>query len=178
MNTEIQNICCPSCGATVIQTVRHNGFQAGGTSIGPSSIPCPHCATWVLSGQSEWNEMGVLQKSWFVLTRLAWIGIGCIVIGGLISLMAGWAIVETRFAPPAERSHWVVAVFVLNSLLISGIMIRNMRREISDSQLRSSQPADAPDSDDEKIHLIFKDGEIVRVIGLQTLPTEHPHCDL
>jgi hypothetical protein len=139
MQTEVQNIVCPHCGVLVKQIVRHNGLQAGGTSIGPSVIPCPGCGSWLATGTSEWDEKGFFQKSWFLLSRLLWFVVGSVVVAGLLGAMIGWAAVETRVVGPGLRIHCTLAACVAISLLIAGIMAKNAWREIRDSRRRVAE---------------------------------------
>jgi hypothetical protein len=139
MQTEVQNIFCPDCGVLVKQIVSHNGLQAGGTSIGPSVIPCPGCGSWLGTGTSEWDEKGFFQKWWFLLSRLLWFVVGSVVIAGLLGAMIGWAAVETQVVGPGLRIHCTIAAYIVISLLIAWIMARNTLREIRDSRRRVAE---------------------------------------
>jgi hypothetical protein len=151
MQTEVQNIVCPHCGVVVSQIVRHNGFQAGGTSIGPSAIRCPGCGSWVGTGTSEWDEKGFFQKSWFLLTRLLWFVVGSVVVAGFLGAMIGWAAVEARVVGPGLRIHCTLAAYIVISLLIAWIMARNTLREIRDSRRRVAEAKATPDTEPETI---------------------------
>lgn len=141
MQTEIVIISCPVCGATVDHAVRHNGFQAGGTSIGPSVIACPECGTWVGTNQSEWVEKSFLQRAWFVLQRLVWLIIGSVVVGGGMAIVTGTVAVESHWIDKSQQGTCVLTAFCAVSMLISAILVRNARREIRNSLERTRQSA-------------------------------------
>ncbi len=140
MQTEVTVLTCPSCGATVSHTVAHNGFKAGGTSIGPSAIPCPGCGIAVVSGQSEWDEKHFFQKAWFVLQRLFWWLAASFFIAGFLATIVGLIAVEAKFIREPQRMLWSLVTFGVGALLIGVILGRNAFKEIRESRQRTAPP--------------------------------------
>jgi hypothetical protein len=138
MQTDVENLVCPNCGTTVGQTIRHGGFRAGGTSIGPSAMACPGCDILVYTGQSEWNEKGLIQKSLFIVHRLLWMIVGSIFLAGVFAGFFGWFAVTVHLITPAQQDLCTVAAFFVGALLVSAILIRNAFKEIRDSCNRTA----------------------------------------
>jgi hypothetical protein len=139
--TEIENLYCPECGVTVRQSIRHQGFRAGGTSIGPSTIPCPACGTVVKTGDSEWDEKGLFQKSWFFLSCIAWWIAGSLFVGGAFACVVGWCAVESRLIAKSQEALCIAIAFVGGILFLGTILMRNALWEIRESRKRSKAAA-------------------------------------
>ncbi|NQV26092.1 MAG: hypothetical protein HQ518_17170 [Rhodopirellula sp.] len=137
MHSEIEILLCPRCGTEISHTIRHNGFKAASTSIGPPILKCPSCETFSLTGQKEWDQQNSLQKIWFWLSRLLWLIVGSFVICGgaagvlkMLALHQGW-ITSQQSIP------FAITCYVIGTVLLSAVVIRNSLTEINDSIVRS-----------------------------------------
>ena len=137
MQTAVEVLLCPVCGTTVRHTVRHNGFQAGGTSIGAPAIACPGCGTSVCTGQMEWDEKGLLSKFWFVLTRLSWMMAASIFVAGFFGMLVGWCAVEFRLIRLRQQGLYTLVAYLAGTLPIVVILGRNALKEIRESRQRT-----------------------------------------
>lgn len=138
MHTQVEILACFECGAEVDCTVRHNGFQAGSTSIGPPLFDCPRCSASVATGRKEWSQKNAIQKTVFVLGRLAWLAAGSgFVAGGLTGILRVMAL-QWNWIRPEQEVVFALVCFAVGTVLLSGIVVRNMVNEIRESVQRAA----------------------------------------
>lgn len=133
MHTEVTIQRCPECDFEVSHTVRHSGFAAGGTSIGPSSINCPGCGAVLETNTSEWDEKGLVPKMWFVFTRLIWWIVSSLTFGACSALILAKAAVEFEFADASQEERIGIVAFSSIAFLLAVLFVRKAYQEIRDS---------------------------------------------
>jgi hypothetical protein len=122
----------------VRQNVRHNGFQAAATSIGPRLIPCPGCNLEIVSGQSEWNEKSLFGKSSFLFGRFVWWIVGSLFLALPLSVIFVWIGEGLEQMDPLEKNANIAKTFVMFSFLLGVVLIRNIFWEIRESRKRTA----------------------------------------
>ncbi len=137
MHTEVEILVCPQCRAELAHTIRHNGFKAASTSIGPPLLRCTSCDTLVYTDQKEWDQQNTLQKSWFVISRTMWLIAGSFFICGgaagflkLIAVHRGWI-------DEAKSMTFMAAAYGTGTLILATVFFRNSLAEIRESLIRS-----------------------------------------
>jgi hypothetical protein len=138
MHTEIQVLRCPDCGAKVSEVVRHGGFRAGGSSIGPSTIHCAGCGAALLTGQSEWGEKTILQQSWYIVQRVIWLIVASLLLVAPVVAIGVWAAVNNRFLDPSQQGLAIGAGYTIGTAIVGIILFRNAAKEIRESRQRTS----------------------------------------
>ena len=135
--TEITSVRCPECGAKVAEIVRQDGFQAGGSTIGPSSMRCPGCGCGLLTGQSEWDEKSFAQKTWFLIGRVTWLLVSSLVVASAFASIVTLIVVEYRFVNPAQKELCFLTAYCVGTALIGFQLFRNAAKEIRESKRRT-----------------------------------------
>jgi|GEM_PF-2278851 len=135
--TEITSVRCPVCGAKVAEVVRQDGFQVGGSTIGPSSMLCPGCDCGLLTGQSEWDEKNFTQKWWFLMGRVMWMLVSSLVIASAFASVVTLVAVEYGFANPAQKVLCFLVAYCVGTAFIGFQLFRNAAKEIRESKRRT-----------------------------------------
>ena len=143
MQTNIEITRCPECGAKVSEVVRHNGFRVGGSSIGPSSIPCPGCGIHIVTEQSEWAEKSLLARAWFFLQLGIWTLVGSVFLAGALTILVYQVAVAYRFIKVSQQTNFGWVVYGLATGLIGLQLFRNAFREIRESRQRTEAEANS-----------------------------------
>jgi len=137
MHTEVDILSCPTCGAEVGHTIRHNGFKAAATSIGPPLLRCTSCDTLVRSGQKEWEQQNAASKAWFFISRTAWLIAGSFFVCGGIAGVLNLIAVDRKWIDDANSTTFILSTDGFCTLLLSAIVLRNSLAEIRASLKRS-----------------------------------------
>lgn len=106
--TFVEKLRCPACGAVVREIVSHGAFQVGGSSIGPSLLPCPGCGVAVESGLSEWDEKSVDVRAWHILRLLLWTIVGTFLIANAAAYLVTWTLLRKKMDPYRGGTHLVL----------------------------------------------------------------------
>lgn len=136
MQTTIQIILCPHCDREIERVVSHDGFQVGGTSIGPSAISCPECGLCYDSGKSEWDEKYFIAKVWILFTRFIWLLLSSFFIAGGFALAIRYFALRMKWIHPAQETICMIVSYCIGTLFLSYFFFRNIIREIHESRQR------------------------------------------
>jgi hypothetical protein len=121
-----------------METLRHDGFQVGGTTIGPFSVPCPGCGVYIiLTGRSEWDDKTFMQRLWFILNRTIWMAVSSLVIAGGFALIATYFASEHWFMNRVQVQQCRWRMYWFATALITIQFFRIAMQEIRDSQQRT-----------------------------------------
>lgn len=138
MHTEVVILRCPNCDGEVDHIVRHNGIQAGGSSIGPSVMACPNCGAGVATGKSEWTEKHFVTKASILLTRVVWLLVGSLFIAGGLAGVVSLIAVDRGWIRPAQQTTWILRGYGVGTVILGAIFLRTTVVEIRESRRRTA----------------------------------------
>ncbi len=136
VHTEVEAVYCPECGAKFSETVRHDGFRAGSTSIGPAALPCRQCGCLIVTGQSEWDDKTFAQQVWFVMQRTAWMLGSSLVFASVVAYIVASIATEYWNFDRAHEQSWQLKTFCVGTFFVAVVFFRNAAREIRESRRR------------------------------------------
>ena len=136
MGPQVQVLRCPECDAFLREIVRHSGFQAGGTSIGPAVIACPDCNECIDTGQSEWCEKNWFRKFTFLLHRFLWFVVASILVAGAFAVVVSSIAEHLRWIPPKQNDQCAIVAFAFGTLCMATAFLLRIQKEIRESHER------------------------------------------
>ena len=136
MGTQIEVLLCPECGCEVQETVRHSGFQSGGSSIGPSEIACQNCRTYVATGLSEWSEKHIVQKITFFVGRFLWFVAASFFLPGLFAFAVSSLAVYQAGMHSKHKTLCFAVAFSVGTFFLGLTFLRQIAKELRASRER------------------------------------------